>query len=235
MNRTPHYTARAILVLLLTSPLEASEWSLTIDRNGIQVYVRDYPGSSVDQFRGETVFASSMDSVIAVLDDASICDKWLHRCVQAREIERMSFNERFIYQINSVHTLASTRDLIIHTKVQRNVTEGSIIIESTAVPDYCKNRNTEPCRTINRSDYVRVTKLVSRWRLLPIEGAKIRVIWEQHIEPAGYLLDFVVNQLLDDVPYNTLNNLRRLASTAPFDRAILLFDAQGQIRGIAHP
>lgn len=223
------------VLLLGAASVAAADWRLERDRDGIRVYSREYPGSRVRQFRGETVIDSSPASVLAAMESVSTCRRWLYRCVEAREIERVDFNERYLYQVNSVHPLARSRDLVLHTRIRRDPADGAIVISSAAVPDHCATRESDACRAVRRSGYLRIEQSAGTYRLEPAAGGGARVNWVQHVEPGGYLMDFIVNELLLDIPFESLRNLRRLAATAPFDRAVLLLGGDGQIRGVEYP
>ena len=97
-------------------PAFAIQWEPVIDKSSIQVYISDFPESEVKQFKGEVLLASSIDSVVALISDQSSCVRWLYQCEDSLEIDQVSFGERFIYHVNSVHFTADTRDYIFTPK-----------------------------------------------------------------------------------------------------------------------
>ncbi len=214
-------------------PAFAIQWEQLIDKSSIQVYVSDFPGSDLKQFKGEVLLASSIDSVVALFSDQSSCVKWLYQCEDSLEIDQVSFGERFIYHVNGVHSFADSRDYILHTKIYREVSSGVITIELKAVPNYCKDRTTSICFRVNQFDYIRVTKLTGRYKLIPMSENRVKVIWTQHIEPGGRLPDFIVNRLLKKIPYESLKRMRELVLGHPYNTALLKFDATGQVSGIS--
>jgi len=231
------YRLKIILfsVAVFTSPLQpvfAIDWERVINKNDIQVYVRDFPNSEIKQFRGEVSLSSSIDSVVALLSDQTSCINWLHQCESGLEIERLTFGERYIYQVNGVHLFADTRDYIIHTKMYREPDSGVITIELQTAPDYCKDSIIIICTKINQSNYIRVTRLTGSYKLIPLEEKGVKVLWTQHIEPNGILPDFIVNSLLKKIPFESLKSMREIVLVNPYNTASLKFDDIGQVAGL---
>jgi hypothetical protein len=64
---------------------------------------------------------------------------------------------------------------------------------------------------------------------------KTRVTFQYHMEPAGALPEWLINSLLVDAPFNTLNNLRTMVNIEKYQQAKLLYNAEGIASGfVAH-
>ena len=80
---------------------------------------------------------------------------------------------------------------------------------------------------------VRVNRLQGRYLLTPKGPNQTEIVWEQHTEPGGYLPAWLVNQLLRNIPLQSLKNLRALVEPedSPYRGRTLERDAEGKIIG----
>lgn len=220
------------MATLMSSSVWADWIEIPHEDKSIRTYNRSIPGSKYKEFRGEVVIKTSMASIIALFDDISACKQWLYECVSAQKIEVVDFSERFIYQVNNVHLFANVRDYIVHSKMVENPSNNNISIFIQARPDFCIDSDLPQCQSINQSGYIRVTRLIGKYELQKIDKGNIKVIWTQHIEPAGHLPNFITNYLLDNIPYQTLKNMRNLVTRDKYRSAKLVRDSSGAITGI---
>ncbi len=224
---------RTITCLLLFSSDVVADWQeVKHSDKSIKTFTRDIAGSSYREFKGEVIMQTSMASLVALFDDTAACPKWIFECRSAQEIDVIDFSERYIYQVNTVHRFATTRDYIVHSKMVQHPGSENISIYLKARPDYCIDNSQSLCQKINRSNFIRVTRLVGRFDLEQIDEQHIKVSWTQHIEPAGYLLKYITNYLLDNIPYRTLKKMRKIVIQNKYRLAEFIKDSSGVIVGI---
>ena len=219
--------------LVLFCPVVIADWEeIEHSDKSIKTFSRDIAGSDYREFKGEVTIKTSMASLVALFDDTSACTKWIFECRSAEEIDVIDFSERYIYQVNDVHRLATTRDYIVHSKMVQHPGSDNISIYLNAKPNYCIDKSQNLCKKINRSRFIRVTRLVGRFDLEQIDDQHIKVSWTQHIEPAGYLLKYISNFLLDNIPYRSLKKMRKIVSREKYRSVRFLKDSSGKIVGI---
>ncbi len=223
----------SIILLALTQfypPIAvAQESKPKLDKQGIKIWTEKVPGSRFKQFIAEVDIDARIDTVIWLLSDISRCKEWLHNCTKGIELLQRNINDRHLYQVNSVHKWAKSRDYIIHSSVSRNSATGEITIQLSADNDFCTNKKSEACQSTEAQPYIRVKVLKGLFKLTPINDNKVTVFWQQHLEPGGKLPPFIVNKLLLDIPWNTLNNIRHLAEKEQSTPIRMQFDHAGQI------
>ena len=203
-------TKLTILVCILlfnVSTFANTPWVLKKDANGIQVFVRDTPGSALKSFKGVINIPARITSLVAVIEDTKAYPQLLHHCKTARTIKEVGNNQSYKYIVTSMPWPVKDRDMIVHSVMQQNKQSKQVEIKMKASP------KTLPLKT----GRVRISKMIGRWLLIP-EKSGTKVIYEMNVDPAGNLPKFLVNALSTDMPFNTLNNLRTLVKRPAYQK-----------------
>ena len=203
------------------------QWQLAEEKDGIRVYLRPVEGSEIREFKGVVKISSSLDSLAGVLHNNQACPLWVHQCKDPAVLETFGFSERYVYQVNDFPFPAANRDIIMHALILQQPNDKTLTVKLTAAPDYCNDSNSEQCQKIIASDNVHIQKSQGFYRLQPQNDGTVEVTWQQHIEPGGALPDWMVNSMLVEIPFNTLNNLRQLVKEEKYQRAVLEYDELG--------
>ncbi|OMH25871.1 START domain-containing protein [Motiliproteus sp. MSK22-1] len=204
-----------------------TEWQKAKDQDGIQVFTREVPGSSIREFKGIIEINSTLDSLSGVLNDIKACPLWVHQCKDPAIIETRGYTERYVYQISDFPFPAQNRDVIHHARVSQNPKTRAITIKLNATPDFCLNNTLATCEPINRSSNIRIRHSQGTYRLEPINNMTTRVIWQQHVEPGGHLPDWMVNSMLVSVPFSTLGKLKEIVQQEKYQTAKLAYNENG--------
>jgi hypothetical protein len=214
-----NYLISILLIILCSSVMMGSakaQWELVKDENGIKVFLKTVPHSKIKEFKGVTNINSSLDSILAVLDDTGACPQWIHNCKDAVELSEISFNEGYVYQVIDFPFPVKDRDLILHSVMTQNPDTKQVTIRLVAVPDY-----------ISETKNVRIKRSDGFYILKPLPDGSIEVTWQHHIEPGGGIPKWLVNSLLVDTPFKTLRNLRQIVKEEKYQRARLKYSSEG--------
>jgi ribosome-associated toxin RatA of RatAB toxin-antitoxin module len=68
---------------------------------------------------------------------------------------------------------------------------------------------------------VRIKNMTGKWQLTPVENNKVKVVYEMNIDPGGKIPKWLVNAMLVDIPFNTLQKLRSIVKEAKYVNANL--------------
>ena len=204
------------LSTIVTIGSAKAQWELVKNKDGIKVFLRTVPGSKIKEFKGVTNIDSSLDSILAVLDDTDACPQWIHNCKDPVKLSQISFNEGYVYQVIDFPFPVKDRDLILHSVMTQNADTKQVTIRLNAVPDY-----------ISQTKNVRIKKSEGFYLLKPLPDGSIEVTWQHHTEAGGGIPIWLVNALLVDTPFNTLNNLRRIVKREKYQRARLKYSSDG--------
>lgn len=191
--------ATAVIGLLASHASLAQEgWSLAKESDGIKVYVREVPGSSLREFRGEVELKTGADSVVQTLKDAAAFRKWMPDVVVS-DLLKSSGTEQYHYLENKAPWPVSPRDGVYRFTYSRS---GSAVAEVTtvkveAVPDYVPQREGK----------VRVPRADGQWKLAPTAGG-VSVSYQIHASPGGAIPQWLADRAAVDTPFETLKALR---------------------------
>ena len=221
-----------VLLLSISTSYANDNWQLEKAAFGIKVYTRPMQGSAIREIKGEVVINSSLDSIMAVFDDVTNYPAWNHQCSKAYLLNKINKNERYHYQNIKMPFPMLDRDLLIRSTISQLGKQ--IVIQLQATPNYCKNNSIKACKTINQSKQIIVKKLRGLYQLTPLRDHKVKVVWIQHTEPAGKIPNWLVNNMLVDVPFNTLKKLSKQVTKKPYQDAQLKRDVMGKILGVEY-
>lgn len=210
-NRPMRYVMVFFLLLCVSY---AAEWELVKQKDGIAVYTRSVAGSGFLEFKGETVVEGSVDALVAVLYDTPAAPAWLHQCSLGMTLDELSFEENYIFQTYDLPFPVGNREVILHTRLY--LTEGGGVLETREANGFCDRQPVERCRYIEESGLTRIEKSRGRILFATEDSNRTKILWQQHIEPGGYLPDWLSNALIVDIPYNSLSQLRELVKRGKY-------------------
>ncbi len=215
--------ALALIVLaFVAADADAGEWRLDENADGIKVYTRSVEGSRYREFKGVVHLHTSLASAVGVLDNPDSCAEWLHLCERSRVLEKRSWAERFIYQVSDMPFPASHRDAIFKATIYQEPND-DIHIELSSRPDF-----------IPETRYVRIHESRGEYLLQKVDEDTIRLTWTMHIDPAGSLPAFLVNRLLTDIPFKSLQDFREVVEQDKYQVLEFEYDETGQAVGLLH-
>lgn len=214
-----------LTLILIAAPVTNAEdltgkWETSLDEDNILVESRKSQNASYDEFRATIIVSTGLAPAIALLQDTSACSDWIFRCKESAIIQAFSKTERIFYQVTTLPFPAKARDVIFHAEITflRN---GAIRVSMTARPD-----------ALPETKHVRVREAYGTYTLTPLAEGKTRVIWEQYVDPAGKLPAWLVNSMLTDLPYKSLQRFRQKVMTAPYNTAVFIYDDNDNPVGI---
>ena len=173
-------------------------WKLRKDKNEIQVYSRLAAGLKYEEFKAVVELDATLVSSLSLLDDAEACVDWIYRCELSRVVHTTGLLERHIYQVSSLPFPAASRDMILKATVFLEDAE-KIRIGLESRPGFIKE-------TTN----IRIKEAHGSYLLEKLDENHTRLTWIQYVDPAGALPAFIVNSMLTNLPYKSLENFRKV-------------------------
>ncbi len=194
-------------LLLLAAPAWAADWALRRDEDGIRVWTRPVASSAYQEFRGSVETRTRSQRVLAVIQDAEHHPLWFFRCLEARALGNVAAGEGFVYSAIGLPWPFSTRDSVVHWRIQGDDT-GVVRITTENAPD----------RLPPQPGRVRVPLSTSSWEVAARGPERTEIVFQMHFEPGGSLPAWIANTAVVDMPYWTLFRLReRVESAVPID------------------
>lgn len=200
----------ALLALLLCLPALAADntpWKLVSDRDGIQIYMAHSDESRIKTFRGVTVFElDDFHAPIALLDDEEYLPRWLYLIRDIHEVARRSPVDRDYYVLTKLPWPVADRDAGLAFTVKQDPQTHEIQILFKAKEGIVKDNG----------EYVRIPEMYGYFNTLPVGGRKVQVTFEVRLDPGGYIPAFLANFILKDIPFVSLQRVRRIINTDRF-------------------
>lgn len=186
-----------IFPILAQAKSEEDNWKKKKDKNDVQCYTKEIPGSSFKAFKGETIVDATFEALISLVFDFEHYTEWVYSCEVSRVLKKVSDEEYYTYTVNSAPWPVSDRDAVTHLKIQEK-SEDRVIIAIKGKGDL-----------VDETDYVRVAAASGKWEFQKLANGKVKVIYELHTDPSGSIPSGIANAFVVDFPYHTLRNLHK--------------------------
>ncbi len=107
-----------------------SAWKKADERNSMKVYVRECDDSPIKEFKINDRFIGDFEKLMKVMDDPQTIKVMSERCVEARDIKRLSANEMIQYYLFDMPLGVTDRDVISKLTIWRTPTVYKTLSES---------------------------------------------------------------------------------------------------------
>lgn len=199
-----------LLAGLFSAQLHAAEeWRLVSEKNGIKVYMRHADDARIKTFRGVTRFnVKSLHRLSGVLNDTPNMPRWMHFISQAKEIRRADYLNREYQFLTSLPWPLADREATVQLLVRQDPASKAVTVHVINKADLLP---------VN-PDYVRIPQMQGRFAFSPTgHGEEVEVTYELIMDPGGYIPAWIANIVLKDIPYFTLEKLRRVVDRPEYD------------------
>jgi len=190
-----------LLIVLFSCDLSSQEkpWIKEIDKNGIIVYLRDYQGSQLKEFKAQTIIKAPIKNILTLLTDFKSYPKWLFGNKNTILFENKNNIEFIYYTIIKSPKPVEDRDLIVEFKIVE-ASNSKILIKTSTLPKYVNEKH----------GIIRVKQFIGMWELNKINENETSVITQCHTEPGGSIPAWIINYMIITGPYETLDNMKKM-------------------------
>ena len=215
----------AILYPMTLMAKELHPWEEVSQEDGINVWQRDIPDTSLVAFKGQALLELSIRDIFTVLYDSDHKLELLDKTVEYRLMEIHSKTEFTIYNhIGSPFLLVSDRDVVLRTNIFFNAKAHTIHTPFWNVP----HEDMPP-----RDGIERMEKCKGSWTLEHKGPNKTLVTYEVEADPGGWLPMWVVNIANKQLPHRTISNMRRQAKkTELYEKSSALISEHFDFAGL---
>lgn len=199
----------ALVLSLLSGGIMADDrqWKLISDRDGVKVYRAHNDDSQIKSFRGiTTIELQDFYAPIAIFDDPEYLPRWLYLIRDLKEIQRRSATDRDYHVLTKLPWPVADRDAGLHFTFRQDSKTHEIQILFKTRADIVPLDK----------DYVRIPDMVGHLKVLPLAGKTVQISFEVLLDPGGYIPAFLVNFILKDIPFVSLQRLRRILNMERF-------------------
>lgn len=193
------------ILLLVSSTARANDdWALARDSSDIKVWTRSVPNYPIKAFKAVTVVKSSLSGLIALIMDTERADQWIYRTLSVNVLKRDDEKSTFVIRmVTDFPWPLSNRDAIVAGHMTQDERTGAIVISSRSLasPQY------PPL-----DDFVRMPDIDGNWTFRPLNNGFVEVTMQGRADPGGSIPASVVNLMIHETPYRTLQGLRGIIS-----------------------
>lgn len=174
-------------------------WELQLDKNGITIYTRDWPGSSFVAVKTVQVIQSSLTNIVGNFLDISSFPEWVKDMKEGKLIEDFNANnQRTIYMHMGLPWPLKDRDVVIQQTLKQNPSNYEVRLleekRSDLIPE--------------NEGILRIPRVNSEFVLTPLKEGGVRMVWQGHNEPGGFIPSFIVNWMIENIFYDSSLNMR---------------------------
>ena len=172
-------------------------WKLEKQKNGINVYLSDIPGSKYKAVKVECTLAGTYSKLITTLINVSGFSKWIYSNKLSKIIKQNTPLDFVYYSETNMPFPLSNRDAIIHLRIKTDSLPKFLSISGTGEPDFFPEIPGKE----------RVPHYKASWKVTMPTTQTIKIYYLLEIDPGGNIPAWIANSYADKGPYGTFINL----------------------------
>jgi len=176
-------------------------WKLEKDKDGIKIWNRKAPNSSLKEFRVSTILQTTPEKLVAFLKNTSIYDKWMYKVEEGsvKVLKKNNENDYYTYMTISAPFI-KTRETITHMIFNPQDSKGAILITLEGAPDLLPKND----------QYVRIPMMKAYFKIIPLGNGKVELIHQALGAPGGAVPDALANLSSVDCPFYMFSRIKEI-------------------------
>ena len=184
---------------------------LILDKNNIKIWSYKVPKSPLSGFIATTTVKSSLSGLVSLITDTQNANRWLYRTSRIDVLARDDGQQFFtIRVITDVPWPLTDREALVDVRITQDKT-GRVRIDSNESVNASKYPVADCC--------LRMPMVKGYWLFKPVGNGMVEVTMSGHADPGGMIPKGLVNFLIQEHPYNTLQGLRRVIGDTTYQKA----------------
>lgn len=177
-----------------------SNWKLSKDKDGIQVYQKDSKNSGFKSIKVECTLEGNFDKLIGIINNVPHYKDWVYNNKTTSLLKRISPYEFYYYTEAYLPWPLDNRDAVMHTKITRDSLNRFLKVNSVAVPNYIPSKD----------DKVRIQRSDINWYVTRVSSNSIHIVYTFETDPGGNVPAWLVNSFADKGPYESFKKFGEL-------------------------
>jgi hypothetical protein len=177
-----------------------TNWKLTKNKDGIQVYQRDAKNSNFKHIKVECNMQGNFDKLIAIINNVGRYKDWVYNNKSTSLLKRISPYEFYYYTETFLPWPLDNRDAVMHTRIIKDSLNRFIKINSVASPGYVPQKG----------DKVRIARSDINWYVTKTSANTMHIVYTFETDPGGNVPAWLVNSFADKGPYESFKKLGEL-------------------------
>ncbi|RNA64980.1 hypothetical protein CR163_006905 [Prosthecochloris sp. ZM_2] len=184
------------------------QWDFRVEHKDIRVYSAPLEESGLLGFRGVVSFQADLKKLVGLFHDTDSYHRWVHQLSSMKLLERGEGLRYVMQQVINAPWPLPPREMIVRTSLAE-AGEDAIAVFMISDPDFLP-RDTRYCR---------VERTFGKWVFEPLENRSIRITFMMFVDPGPDIPASIANTAMFEVPFYSLQKLRRLAQDDSYQPA----------------
>lgn len=194
---------------MFPDPLDRSPWTQIVNNEDIQVYTMEWPESDFVAIRTEVVVKTTLSKIVANVLDFDSYTSWMKKCKTAQLLKKTP--DGFIYYLASDSPWPiNDRDFVVYLQFSQDPETRIVTMSKRNHDNFFAENN----------DHIRVPKLQSVATFIPLDNGHVRMIFQGHSEPGGWLPSWVMNWVTEYVFFNSAKTVRNRLQSPDFQKTV---------------
>jgi hypothetical protein len=179
--------------------LEAKDWHLVKQKNGIEVFTAPGGHDGLKQIKVMAEMSGSLQRVKEIFSNIPLQESWVFATRKSYLVKKPDENSMLYYNETGLPWPASNRDVVIRMVIEKDASHKSLQIRQEA----------EPGNLPVNKGLVRVQHLSGHWIFTETGNNKLKTVYFLDVDPGGSLPAWVVNLFIAKGPYETFVKLQQ--------------------------
>ena len=192
----------------ISDPVNA-DWKLATDSNGVTIYSRPHPGSSLKEFKGMGVIDASSRAVHQVIDDIDAYPTFMPYIAECRLLKREGSDSLITYQRFSPK-ICCDRDYTLRIREMSWPTAAGLAYSN----------NWEPANEFGpakKTGVVRINICQGAWLLEPDGTKKTHATYSVYTDTGGLIPSFMANHFSESAIEKVFAAVRKQVKEPKYD------------------
>ncbi|ANT64848.1 MULTISPECIES: SRPBCC family protein [Prosthecochloris] len=175
-------------------------WEFRVEHKGISIFSAKLESSDIMGFKGHVVLKVPLRKLIALFHDFESYHRWVHHLLSMQLLEKGEQLDYIVRQVIDAPWPLKPMEMLIRTGVAEEGSEG-VAVTMVSEPEFIPED----------SRFQRVRETYGKWIFIPGKDDQVDITFMMHMHPGENIPSGIVNTALFEVPFYSLQNLRRLA------------------------
>ena len=186
------------------------QWQKVREEKGVVIFSQEVDGSDIIKVKTQVVIDVSMEDIQLFLDDLSHRKKWVPYLSEVRILKEYSATEKLEYSLFSAPWPASDRDFVYRQRLLHKDDEKIIFVMNVEESDLMPEQD----------GAVRADMIESQYTLTSLRESSTKAELIFYADPKGWLPDWIINKIQQELPYRMLRNLKIKVESAAKQRKL---------------
>jgi hypothetical protein len=187
-----------LFLFIDTKDLYSQSWDFIKEKDGIKIYTRKEPNSSLKSFKGETYLHTKMENVTALIGNVKNFEWWDKDITEIKVLLNEKDKHVQYYLIYDVPWPITDRDLVVDAIITTDPVTGTRVVEARPLP------NVVP----EKPNLIRIKKYWQKWTIIPMEPGIVHVILEGFVDPGGNVPAWLYNMVITETPLKVIRSVQ---------------------------